>query len=197
MSPLCHVLCADFFFLLKEYSKCGGKRVFWQFRNLGLDTWCSACGQVFCKHLQSCFQVQKDLFFVLCPFILILSLHRFNTKLSGGIKFYKKWGFLALWGAYEMGSSVEEAVAQKGKESWAEIWEYFHLTWNQNGWRKLKILLVMQQENLRILTNFGGRWLTEGTLHQWLKIILWLNGCSFHLCCLKLLFKDRFSISGT
>lgn len=54
---------------------------------------------------------------MLCPFILILSLHRFSPKLSGGIKFYKKCGFLALWGADEMGSSVEEAVAQEGKES--------------------------------------------------------------------------------
>lgn len=115
MSPLCHVQI--FFFLLKEYSKCGGKRVFWQFRNLGLDTWCSACGQVFCKHLhlQSCFQVQKDLFFVLCPFILILSLHRFNTKLSGGIKFYKKWGFLALWGAYEMGEFCGRSCGSEGE----------------------------------------------------------------------------------
>lgn len=91
---------------------------------------CSACGQVLCKHLhlQSCFQVQRDLFSIcLCAFIFILSLHRFSTKHSGGIKFYKKCGFLALflWGASEVGSSMRKAMAQQRKESWAKIWEYF------------------------------------------------------------------------
>lgn len=91
---------------------------------------CSACGQVLCKHLhlQSCFQVQRDLFSIcLCAFIFILSLHRFSTKHSGGIKFYKKCGFLVLflWGASEVGSSMRKAVAQQRKESWAKIWEYF------------------------------------------------------------------------
>lgn len=76
---------------------------------------------MFCKplHLQSCFQIQRDLFSIsLCAFILILFLHRFSTKGSGDTKSYKKCGFLALfhWGDSEVGSSVREAVAQQRKE---------------------------------------------------------------------------------